>query len=97
MQYILTILFTLLLAFTANAGLNAIRLNQTPPQNPGGSIVVATSPTTTASIPPRFTHTLEAEFLGQGVCVKIKDVDGSDYTYLSTQDGKGTFSATTCE
>lgn len=66
-------------------------------QNPQTFKIVPDTATTTKSIAERYTHFLDSEFVAQGACVKIKDSDGNGYTYLSVNDGVGSFSALSCE
>lgn len=66
-------------------------------QNPSEEILVSDTATTTKSIPARYTHTLDSDFIGQGVCIRVKDKAGSGYTFLSTDKGVLSASLTSCE
>ena len=85
----------LMLSVTALAAIN-FRTGENR-QQPTIYKTVADTATTTTTIPVNFTHFLDSEFLVQGACVKIKDVDGIGYTYLSVNDGAGNFSSLSCE
>ena len=57
------------------------------------------SATTTVNgvIPARKTYVFDGAFNEQGVCFKVKNVNGVGYTYLSTQDGSLLVSIISCE
>jgi hypothetical protein len=54
-----------------------------------GSLTASTSATTTIAI--------NSSSLTQGACLKLKDVDGDGYTYVTANNGVLTASATSCE
>jgi len=66
-------------------------------QNPKSFKMISDTATTTKIIAEKFTHFLDSEFVQQGTCVKIKDLDGNGYTFLTTNKGVGIFSLTSCE
>ena len=68
-----------------------------PLPSPTEFIAIQVSATGTAQVPARHTITLEAQYLTQGVCVRIKDKDGDGYTFLTTDNGVGRFSNSSCE
>ena len=95
MKYYIVIGIILLTSITALA---AVEFRApTNKQNPQSFKTIADTATPTKQIAQKYTHFLDSEFLAQGVCVKIKDVDGNGYTYLSVNDGIGNFSLTSCE
>ena len=95
MKYLLAIFLTGIIFSVATAAIK-IR-NDENKQNPQTFKTISNTATTTMQIGERFTHFFDSEFLSQGVCLKIKDADGSGYTYLSTNKGTGIFSLTSCE
>ena len=66
-------------------------------QKPSAHKQVSTATTTLDGGATIYTHFLDPEFAGQGVCIAIRDRDGAGYTYLSTLKGAPVFSQTSCE
>lgn len=95
-KYMKYILIGILLAgfITASAEIKIRTNNQ---QNPTSFKAISDTATTTAQIAAVKTIFLDSEFMVQGTCLKIKDLDGSGYTYLSTNKGVGAFSLISCE
>lgn len=60
-------------------------------------ITIGELSTTTIQIPKNAIHIFDSEYLVQGACLKIKDIDGNGYTFLTVNNGSGTFSAKSCE
>ena len=97
MKYLKTTIIGIFLGSVLVAGAATQIYTSKNSQNPQNLKTIADTATTTRSIATQFTHFVEAEFLTQGVCVKIKDSDGIGYTYLSVNNGAGYFSSLSCE
>ena len=56
-----------------------------------------TATSTIKGAPKREVQSIDSSFAQQGICLMIKDVDGAGYTYLTVNNGTGTFSSVSCE
>lgn len=83
----------------STAGLERMRIGS------GGSVGIGTdTPSSTFHVWPNVsgpaattTITFGASFATRGSCVKLKDVTGTGFTYMTVQAGVATFSTTSCE
>ena len=60
-------------------------------------ITIGELSTTTTQIPKNAIHIFDSEYLVQGACLKIKDIDGNGYTFLTVNNGAPNFSTVSCE
>src|SRR3990167_7479655 len=65
--------------------------------NPTQTYLTDSTGTTTVSIPKYSLYNLDSTYTQQGACVRIKDSDGAGFTFLTVNNGVGTFSALSCE
>lgn len=80
-----------------NADIRSVGVLSDTPITPTNTINVQKNATNTIAVPKNHTILLDSEFTAQGACLKIKDGDGSGFTYLTASNGVLTASTNSCE